>query len=104
LIHHDQKLSGVRSNEFENITTAGRAARLLSYVSKEFAWTVSDDRVQALATANGIKKHEVPGLVGELQSAGLVDRSSGGIAVLGVTQANLFSMRTQSSSSRSPHR
>jgi hypothetical protein len=59
-------------------------------VSKEFAWTVSDDRVQALATANGIKKHEVPGLVGELQSAGLVDRSSGGIAVLGVTQANLF--------------
>jgi hypothetical protein len=91
LIHHDQKLSGVRSNEFENITTSGRAARLLSCVSKEVDWTVSDSRVQALAAANGIKKHEIPGLLAELKSAGLIDLATGGgIAVLGITQANLF--------------
>ena len=47
LIHHDQKLSAVKSNEFENITTAGRAARLLSCISKELAWTVSDERVHS---------------------------------------------------------
>ena len=90
LIHHDQKLSAVKSSEFENITTAGRAARLLSVISKELAWTVTDDRVQALARVNGIKKHEVPGLIGELEASGLVNRVTGGVAVLGITQANLF--------------
>lgn len=69
---------------------AGRAARLLSYISKEFEWVVKDNRVQALAAANGIKKHEVPGLLGELETAGLIQRGAGGVAVLGVTQANLF--------------
>jgi hypothetical protein len=90
LIHHDQKLTAVKSNEFGNITTAGRAARLLSCISRELQWTVSDDRVQVLARANGIKKHEVPGLLGELETAGLIQRGKSGVAVLGVTQANLF--------------
>lgn len=90
LIHHDQKLCAVKSNEFGNITTAGRAARLLSCISKELEWTISDDRVQALARANGIKKHEVPGLLGELEAVGLIHRGTSGLSVLGITQANLF--------------
>lgn len=94
LIHHDQKLSAVKSNEFENITTAGRAARLLSCISKELAWTVSDERVQALARANGIRKHEVAGLLGELEASGLINRGAAGVAVLGITQANLFKHAT----------
>lgn len=90
LIHHDQKLSAVKSSEFENITTAGRAARLLSCISKELIWTVSDERVNALAHANGIKKHEVAGLLAELEGAGVIQRGASGVSVLGVTQANLF--------------
>jgi hypothetical protein len=46
LMHHDQKLSAVKSTEFESITTAGRAARLLSFISKEEQWSVPLARVQ----------------------------------------------------------
>jgi hypothetical protein len=90
LMHHDQKLSAVRSTEFEGITTAGRAARLLSYISKEDDWSVPLDRVQTLAQANGIRRHEVAGLLGELQKAGVIDQGKTGVAVLGVSQNNLF--------------
>lgn len=90
LMHHDQKLSAVKSTAFESITTAGRAARLLSYISKEDEWSVALDRVQSLAQANGIRKHEVPGLLSELAKVGVIDQGSGGVAVLGVSQQNLF--------------
>ena len=90
LMHHDQKLSAVKSTEFESITTAGRAARLLSCVSKEEQWSVSLVRVQTLAQANGIRKHEVAGLLLELKKVGVIDQSSNGVAILGVSQNNLF--------------
>jgi hypothetical protein len=89
-MHHDQKLSAVKSTEFESITIAGRAARLLSYVSKEAQWTVPMERVLVLAQANGIRRHEVPGLLSELVAAGVIDKGDDGISVLGVKQANLF--------------
>ena len=89
LLHHDQKLSAVRSRDFPNITLAGRAARLLSVMSREFEWTLSLERVQELGRANDISKHEIPGLLEELTRLGLVDRSANGVAVLGVTQTSL---------------
>jgi len=89
-MHHDQKLSAVKSTEFESIAIAGRAARLLSCLSKEVQWTVSMERVQVLAQANGIRRHEIPGLLSELVSAGVIDRGDKGVSVLGVRQANLF--------------
>ena len=92
LMHHDQKLSAVKSTEFESITTAGRAARLLSCVSKEEQWSVSLVRVQTLAQANGIRKHEVAGLLLELKKVGVIDQSSNGVAILGVSQNNLSLM------------
>jgi hypothetical protein len=90
LMHHDQKLSAVKSTEFESIAIAGRAARLLSYLSKEVQWSVPTERVLVLAQANGIRRHEVPGLLSELQTAGVIDQGANGISVLGVRQANLF--------------
>lgn len=90
LMHHDQKLSTVNSTEFAGVTTAGRAARLLSYISKENEWTVSRERVHSLAQANGIRRHEVTGLVSELKKVGVLDETSSGVAVLGVSQQNLF--------------
>lgn len=90
LMHHDQKLSAVKSTEFESITTAGRAARLLSYISTEEDWSVPLARVQTLAQANGIRKHEVVGLLSELEKVGVIDQSGGAVAVLGVSQNKLF--------------
>ncbi|WP_374420918.1 hypothetical protein [Novosphingobium arvoryzae] len=90
LMHHDQKLSAVKSTEFESITTAGRAARLLSYISKEEQWSVPLERVQTLAQANGIRRHEVAGLLVELQNAGVIEQGKTGVGVLGVSQDNLF--------------
>jgi hypothetical protein len=90
LMHHDQKLSAVKSTEFESIAIAGRAARLLSYLSKEVQWSIPTERVLALAQANGIRRHEVPGLLSELQTAGVIHQGANGISVLGVRQANLF--------------
>lgn len=90
VMHHDQKLSAVRSSGFESITTAGRAARLLSCISKEDQWDVSTERVQALASANSIRKHEIAGLLHELRQIGVIDYSQAGVSVLGVNQANLF--------------
>lgn len=90
LLHHDQKLSAVKSSDFQNIALAGRAARLLSVMSKESQWSVAMDRVQVLARANGIRKHEVPGLLEELGKLGLVDRGHDVVSVLGVTQTAIL--------------
>ena len=91
LLHHDQKLAAVNSREFQNIALAGRGGRLLSAVSQETETTVSTERVEALALANGIRKYEVPGLLGELAKLGLVDATPTGVAVLGVSQTRLLS-------------
>lgn len=90
LLHHDQKLIQTNSVSFEGIATAGRSSRLLSVISKELECTVPMDRVHALAQGLGIRKLEVPGLVGELRSQGLVDSSNEAVSVLGVTQASLL--------------
>lgn len=90
LMHHDHKLSAVKSTAFESITTAGRAARLLSYISKEEQWSVSKERIQILAQVNGIRRHEIAGLLSELQNVGVIDKSDSGVSVLGVSQDNLF--------------
>lgn len=90
LMHHDQKLSSVKSTEFESVTVAGRASRLLSYISQDEQWAVPMERVETLAQANGIRRHELPGLLAALSDVGVVDRGTKGVAVLGISQANLF--------------
>ena len=86
LLHHDQKLASSQTTEFETIALAGRAARLLSAVSREVEWEVPMARVNELARANGIRAHEVAGLLGALKSQGLVDVATDSISVLGVSQ------------------
>ncbi|TAX75916.1 hypothetical protein ELI00_06455 [Rhizobium ruizarguesonis] len=90
VLHHDQKLTAVRSPDFGNISLAGRAGRLLSVMSKEDEWDINNDRLTELARVNGIEKFALPGLLEELRKAGLIDRGNDGVAVLGVTQASLL--------------
>jgi hypothetical protein len=90
VIHHDQKLTAVRSSDFGNIALAGRAGRLLSVMSKENEWDISNERLAELARVNGIEKFALPGLLEELRKAGLIDRGQDGVSVLGVTQSSLL--------------
>jgi hypothetical protein len=90
LLHHDQKLLRSNTTGFENIALAGRAARLLSVISKEEGWSVSQDRVTELARGIGIRRLELPGLLGELRSQGLIESAATSVSVLGVSQARLL--------------
>ncbi|MFS2324595.1 hypothetical protein U2P60_04105 [Brucella sp. H1_1004] len=105
VLHHNQKLNAVRSRDFDNISLAGTAGRLLSVMSKEDGWDINSERLNELARINGIEKFALPGLVNELQKAGLVDPAqNGGVAVLGVTQSKLLSHTADLFTSQNPNK
>jgi len=89
LIHHTNKLQGVTSQSgYEKTYLAGKAGILLSAISANKETTVNNDRLAVLAKAANINAtFELPKLVEVLQQRKLVDKSSGGLAVLGVTTA-----------------
>lgn len=87
LIHHTNKLQGVTNqNGYENTFLAGKAGILLSAISSDNELTINNDRLNVLAKAASINTtFELPKLVDVLQQHKLVDKSKGGVAVLGVT-------------------
>jgi hypothetical protein len=89
LIHHTNKLQGVTNQSgYEKTYLAGKAGILLSAISANKDTTVNNDRLAVLATAANINAtFELPKLVEVLQQQKLIDKSSGGVAVLGVTTA-----------------
>lgn len=92
MIHHTNKLQWV-TNQFgyEKIYLAGKAGILLSTISANKNTTVNDDRLAVLArTANINTTFELPKLIEVLQQQKLIDKSSGGVAVLGVTTATVL--------------
>lgn len=102
LLHHDQKLTHSRTTEFESIAVAGRSARLLSVITREGDWSVTNDRVNELANGIGIRKLELPGLLGELEKQGLIQQGLAGISVLGVSQIRLLDHAAEIFESQSP--
>lgn len=89
LIHHTNKLQGVTNQVgYEKTYLAGKAGILLSAISANKDTTVNNDRLAVLAKAANINAtFELPTLVNVLQQQKLIDKSSGGVAVLGVTTA-----------------
>jgi len=89
LIHHTNKLQGVTNQSgYEKTYLAGKAGILLSAISANKDTTVNNDRLAVLATAANINAtFELPKLIEVLQQQKLIDKSSGGVAVLGVTTA-----------------
>lgn len=87
LIHHTNKLQGVTNQSgYEKTYLAGKAGILLSAISSNEEVTVNNDRLAVLAKAANINTtFELPKLIEVLQQQSLIDKSSGGIAVLGVT-------------------
>lgn len=89
LIHHTNKLQGVTNQSgYKKTYLAGKAGILLSAISANKETTVNNDRLAVLAKAASINAtFELPKLIEVLQQQKLIDKSSGGVAVLGVTTA-----------------
>lgn len=86
LIHHTNKLQGVTNQSgYDNTYLAGKAGILLSAISANNSITVNNDRLDVLARSANISKIELPTLIDVLEKQKLIDKSSGGVAVLGVT-------------------
>ncbi|MCK1418902.1 hypothetical protein IVB55_39445 [Bradyrhizobium sp. CW4] len=102
LLHHDQKLTHSKTTAFESIALAGRSARLLSVITREADWSVSSERVNELANGIGIRKLELPGLLGELERQGLIQQGVSGVSVLGVSQVRLLDHAADIFESQSP--
>lgn len=89
LIHHTNKLQGFDNQlRYEKTYLAGKAGILLSAISADNLITVDNNRLNVLASAANINTLlELPKLIEVLQMRKLIDKSSGGVAVLGVTTA-----------------
>jgi len=89
LIHHTNKLQGVTNQSgFENTFLAGKAGILLSAISANQGITINSEKLKVLAKAANINTtFELPKLIEVLHNQHLIDTSSKGIAVLGVTSA-----------------
>jgi hypothetical protein len=86
LIHHTHRLQRAEFLPgYDRIYTAGKAGILLSAISADRRSELSRDRVNALATASKITSLELPGLLAKLQERELIDQTTNGVSVLGVT-------------------
>jgi len=90
IIHHNHKLQGVRltTPDYEQISFAGKCGIVLNALSGSDEYDISNDRIAALAQANGISARlELPTILSELERQRLVDKGKEGIVVLGLTTA-----------------
>ena len=88
LIHHAQKLHVTTNQDYENVTFAGRSAMLLSAISASDQDSLTTDKLNSIAKANGIgRKTELPAILNELERQKLIDRNASGVGVLGITSS-----------------
>ena len=93
IIHHTYKLQGVKlaTSDYEQIGFAGKSGIVLNALAGSAESELTSDRVAALAKANGVSvRLELPAILDELQRQRLIDRGDAGIAVLGVTTAQVL--------------
>ena len=89
LIHHASKLQDVRdSSPFENIHTAGKAGMLLSALSTSEQLTINNEKVKIFAKEANINAIEQKGLLEVLKEHELIEISSSGIEILGLTTSS----------------
>lgn len=86
VVHHAKKLQTVVSQDFDQISFAGKCGILLSGLSESTDSILTKTKVEALARANGISpKSELPSLLEELKRQRLIDVSEHEINTIGLT-------------------
>jgi hypothetical protein len=92
LIHHTNKLQSVTNQQgYESTFVSGKAGILLSAISADRESTLSKTRLETLAKAASVNvMFELPTLLNLLEENELIDATSNGVAVLGVTSATVL--------------
>jgi hypothetical protein len=93
IIHHTHKLQGVSlaTPDYEQIGFAGKCGIVLNALAGSIESKLSDDRVMALAKANGISvRLELPAILTELERQRLIDKGDKGVSVLGLTTSQVL--------------
>ncbi|WP_235039902.1 hypothetical protein [Vreelandella profundi] len=90
LIHHTNKLQNVTNQgQYQNTFVAGKAGILLSAISETNQSTLSNEKLEVLASASNINiGFELPRLLEVLKEQELVDIAPSGIGVLGITTSS----------------
>ena len=90
LIHHTNKLQNVTNQgKYQKTFLSGKAGILLSAISESNQSVVTTEKLEILANAANINAtFELPKLLEVLQDHHLIDRSTSGVGVLGVTTAS----------------
>jgi hypothetical protein len=90
IVHHTQKLQGVKlaTQDYDQVGFAGKCGILLNALAGSAESSLTQDRVDALAQANGLSvRLELPTILDELHSQRLIDKGESGLSVLGLTTA-----------------
>jgi len=93
IIHHTYKLQDVHivSPDYEQISFAGKCGITLNALTRSEETTLQNEQVEAYAKANGISiRLELPSILDELHKERLIDRGNSGIAILGLTSAQVL--------------
>jgi hypothetical protein len=105
LIHHTHKLRGVElaTSDYEQIGFAGKCGIVLNALAGSEESELGNNRVEALAKANGISARlELPAILEELQRHRLIDKGENGIAVLGLTTVQVLEQTSEIFDGASP--
>ena len=88
LVHHGRKLAlhSTGASEFPAIDQAAKAATLLAKLGQTGQISLTYPYVKAIATASGLNpEYELAGLLEVLKKKRLIDRSTNGVEILGIT-------------------
>lgn len=92
LVHHTNKLQNVTNQgSYQKTFVAGKSGILLSAISQTNESTLTQGKLEALADASNINTaFELPKLLDILKEEELVDVTSSGVGVLGVTTSSVL--------------
>ncbi|WP_135456766.1 hypothetical protein [Vibrio echinoideorum] len=104
LIHNTNKLANTNNQGiYEKTYLAGKTGILLSAISASEEQVLNEQRLKALASTNNINtSFELPTILNTLSDHELIDRSSNGVAVLGVTTTSALQHTSKIFESLSP--
>jgi hypothetical protein len=95
IIHHTRKLQGVATPDFDVLSFSGKCGLLLSGITATFQNVLPIQKVNAIATFNGISPRlELPAILDELERQRLIQRGQNSIEILGLSTFKVLDLTT----------